>query len=151
MDLKELFTEERAVSPVIGVILMVAITVILAAVIGAFVLGIGGDQNVTPSASISLDATIDEDDLADSSIEIVHNGGQTLELDDLQLSINGTIEVDPVSDVADADSGDTLSSGQSVEIVDDDLENSDTGVIDDDATIRLIHEPSGGVLASTTA
>ena len=33
--------EERAVSPVIGVILMVAITVILAAVIAAFVLDIG--------------------------------------------------------------------------------------------------------------
>ncbi|MFC6795396.1 type IV pilin [Halobaculum halobium] len=31
--------DDRAVSPVIGVILMVAITVILAAVIGSFVLG----------------------------------------------------------------------------------------------------------------
>ncbi|MEA2034076.1 MAG: type IV pilin N-terminal domain-containing protein, partial [Euryarchaeota archaeon] len=38
------FTErEEAVSPVIGVILMVAITVILAAVIGAFVFGMAGD------------------------------------------------------------------------------------------------------------
>ncbi len=33
--------DERAVSPVIGVILMVAITVILAAVIAAFVLDLG--------------------------------------------------------------------------------------------------------------
>lgn len=33
--------EQRAVSPVIGVILMVAITVILAAVIAAFVLDLG--------------------------------------------------------------------------------------------------------------
>ncbi|MDY6964879.1 MAG: type IV pilin N-terminal domain-containing protein [Halobacteriota archaeon] len=33
--------DEEAVSPVIGVILMVAITVILAAVIGAFVFGMG--------------------------------------------------------------------------------------------------------------
>jgi flagellin-like protein len=32
---------DRAVSPVIGVILMVAITVILAAVIGTFVLNLG--------------------------------------------------------------------------------------------------------------
>jgi|GEM_PF-455193 len=46
--------DERGVSPVIGVILMVAITVILAAVIGAFVLNLGssvGDQ--APQASIS--------------------------------------------------------------------------------------------------
>jgi len=46
--------EERAVSPVIGVILMVAITVILAAVIAAFVLDIGpGDTD--PQAAIDID------------------------------------------------------------------------------------------------
>ena len=39
--------EEEAVSPVIGVILMVAITVILAAVIGAFVFGMGGSLKNT--------------------------------------------------------------------------------------------------------
>ena len=147
MDLKKLFTEERAVSPVIGVILMVAITVILAAVIGAFVLGIGGEQNATPSASISLDADVDDDDLSDSTIEIVHNGGQTLELDDFQLSINGTIEVDPVSGAT--NDGDTLSSGQSFTIEDGDLDTSEA--IDDDASLRFIHEPSGGVVASATA
>jgi len=43
------------VSPVIGVILMVAITVILAAVIGTFVLGLGDQvQNTTPRASLGL-------------------------------------------------------------------------------------------------
>ena len=46
MKLKNIFRNDesdgtRAVSPVIGVILMVAITVILAAVIGTFVLGLG--------------------------------------------------------------------------------------------------------------
>lgn len=34
---------DAAVSPVIGVILMVAVTVIMAAIIGAFVFGMGGD------------------------------------------------------------------------------------------------------------
>ena len=47
--------EERAVSPVIGVILMVAITVILAAVIGAFVLGIGDDVQSDVQAGVSVD------------------------------------------------------------------------------------------------
>ncbi|MFC7212451.1 type IV pilin [Natronoarchaeum sp. GCM10025321] len=53
MDFKKLLEtddDERAVSPVIGVILMVAITVILAAVIGAFVIGIGDDQQEVPQA-----------------------------------------------------------------------------------------------------
>jgi len=46
--------EDRAVSPVIGVILMVAITVILAAVIAAFVLDIGpGDAD--PNAAVEVD------------------------------------------------------------------------------------------------
>jgi flagellin-like protein len=46
---------ERGVSPVIGVILMVAITVILAAVIGAFVIGIGGTSQDVPQATITDD------------------------------------------------------------------------------------------------
>jgi len=49
--------EERAVSPVIGVILMVAITVILAAVIAAFVLELG--QSTGANASAGLDFTED--------------------------------------------------------------------------------------------
>jgi len=54
LNIPNLERDDRGVSPVIGVILMVAITVILAAVIGAFVLNLGssvGDQ--APQASIS--------------------------------------------------------------------------------------------------
>ena len=51
-----LMREDDAVSPVIGVILMVAITVILAAVIAAFVLGIGDTDDVAPQSSISAEA-----------------------------------------------------------------------------------------------
>jgi len=47
--------QTEAVSPVIGVILMVAITVILAAVIGTFVLGLGEDVSSTSSAGVTLD------------------------------------------------------------------------------------------------
>jgi len=53
--------EERAVSPVIGVILMVAITVILAAVIAAFVLDIG-PTDTNPNAGYSIDE-IDDDEI----------------------------------------------------------------------------------------
>jgi len=47
--------EERAVSPVIGVILMVAITVILAAVIAAFVLDMGQSQESSVNAGVNVD------------------------------------------------------------------------------------------------
>jgi len=47
--------ETEAVSPVIGVILMVAITVILAAVIGTFVLGLGENVDGTATAGLSIE------------------------------------------------------------------------------------------------
>ena len=50
-----IFKDERAVSPVIGVILMVAITGILAAVIGTFVLGLGDSVNRSATAGVSVD------------------------------------------------------------------------------------------------
>lgn len=50
-----LTSDKRGVSPVIGVILMVAITVILAAVIGTFVLGLGENIQQSPSAGVTVD------------------------------------------------------------------------------------------------
>jgi len=77
MNIKELLQDDGAVSPVIGVILMVAITVILAAVIASFVLGLGdsaGDK--TPQLSIECDA-------ADNVIS--HSGGDEVKGDQLTL------------------------------------------------------------------
>ena len=50
MKLRE---NEEAVSPVIGVILMVAITVILAAVIAAFVFGMGSGVQTTKTVAVT--------------------------------------------------------------------------------------------------
>jgi flagellin-like protein len=57
MKFKRLLTDDEAVSPVIGVILMVAITVILAAVIGTFVLNLGDDVQANPTAGVSVDGS----------------------------------------------------------------------------------------------
>ncbi|MFC7326051.1 type IV pilin [Halorubrum rutilum] len=60
MNLKTAFQDnERAVSPVIGVILMVAITVILAAVIGTFVLGLGDSIESEVNAGVTINGTDD--------------------------------------------------------------------------------------------
>ncbi|QHS15761.1 type IV pilin [haloarchaeon 3A1-DGR] len=87
MNLKQLFADDRAVSPVIGVILMVAITVILAAVIGTFVLGMGDDlQNNQPTASFTMDF-----DTTDNSVTISHAGGDTLEGEDkVTVAVTGS-------------------------------------------------------------
>jgi len=52
----KIMKNDEAVSPVIGVILMVAITVILAAVIAAFVFGLAGTTQTTKN--VGLTATI---------------------------------------------------------------------------------------------
>jgi len=54
---------ERAVSPVIGVILMVAMTVIMAAIIATFVTGIGNDQNAPAQAGYQIENSTDDTDL----------------------------------------------------------------------------------------
>jgi flagellin-like protein len=62
MKLKTLLQSDesdRAVSPVIGVILMVAITVILAAVIGTFVLGLGDTVENNAQAGVTYDSGSD--------------------------------------------------------------------------------------------
>ncbi|WP_256297098.1 type IV pilin [Haloarchaeobius salinus] len=83
MELKQLFTEDDAVSPVIGVILMVAITVILAAVIGAFVLNIGGNQETAPQNQFDFAYSS-----GGSDVVVSHGGGGSLDATKLSLSSN---------------------------------------------------------------
>ncbi|MFT4948329.1 MAG: flagellin-like protein, partial [Natronomonas sp.] len=98
MQLRDLLGDDSAVSPVIGVILMVAITVILAAVIGTFVLGLGDQvSSSNPQASFSFDldtssSTEDatsssalQDSGSDNALTITHDGGD--EIDGTQLSV----------------------------------------------------------------
>ena len=61
---------EEAVSPVIGVILMVAITVILAAVIAAFVFGMAGNISKTKVVAVTAQRT------SASHIQLTNMGGQ---------------------------------------------------------------------------
>jgi len=75
---------EEAVSPVIGVILMVAITVILAAVIAAFVFGLGGSQQAAPTASIVAQ---NNPDTQGPDMKIVHRGGDTLKDAEWKISV----------------------------------------------------------------
>ena len=88
----ELFSNDdtRAVSPVIGVILMVAITVILAAVIGTFVLGLG--QNVsqsTPQAQLSFTVT-------GNNLTIAHKGGDSITASNIKVTLKNSATGDTV-------------------------------------------------------
>jgi flagellin-like protein len=85
MELRNLLADDDAVSPVIGVILMVAITVILAAVIGTFVLGLGGSvQETAPQAQFTFDYD------GTSKLNITHDGGDSI--DPARVSVPNTNE-----------------------------------------------------------
>ena len=70
--MKMFTTDEEAVSPVIGVILMVAIVVILAAVIAAFVFGMAGSTGTSKNVgmTVSLNNTVGE-----PGLDILWQGG----------------------------------------------------------------------------
>ncbi|WP_207592133.1 type IV pilin [Halomontanus rarus] len=72
--------DERAVSPVIGVILMVAITVILAAVIAAFVLDLGQSQSASAAAGVTFEEHSGGVDVTLISADRVDETGSSLEI-----------------------------------------------------------------------
>jgi flagellin-like protein len=127
MNFKQLFTEDRAVSPVIGVILMVAITVILAAVIGTFVLGLGDQVSESaPQAQFTFDYSGGP---SDGTVNVTHDGGDSIEAADLNVSINN----DANAAVASAGTNNgwsdaTVAAGSSLTV----------NNVDEGATVRII-------------
>jgi flagellin-like protein len=98
--------EEGAVSPVIGVILMVAITVILAAVIAAFVFGMGPPEQA-PQASIRGSADTVE---GYNVLKIEHQGGEALTLTDAKtkVTVDGTSVTFTLGSDTQFDAGESL-------------------------------------------
>ena len=135
-------SDDRAVSPVIGVILMVAITVILAAVIGTFVLGLGdslGDSQ--PSAQLSVD--VDESS-SPAPVTVEHGGGDSIEANSLRVVVSNTSSSDQISGEIPSrlSVGDTISSsadGNSISIGEG-----------TDYRVRIIHQPSDSILLDRT-
>ena len=138
MNIRTLYSDsgdERGVSPVIGVILMVAITVILAAVIGTFVLGLGEDVNSTPQAT--WDFEVDNDN---NNVNITHEGGDTIDRSRLSVSSSGSIDATDLSDedtddVVNAFPDEQVSSGDSVTINAEDESGE---------TIQVVYTAEGG-------
>ena len=137
-------SEDRAVSPVIGVILMVAITVILAAVIGTFVLGLGdslGDNQPTAQLSVSIDETEGDN----GAIIIDHDGGDRIDSDTVRVIVS---DVDGNEDNVEAMITNSLRVGESVSGDFDD--GADSTDVSGDVRVRLIYEPGDSILLDRT-
>lgn len=150
MELKHLLQDEDAVSPVIGVILMVAITVILAAVIGTFVLGLGDQvQSSAPNSNFQFDYS--GDFTSDTGeVEITHNGGQDVDDDQLTVQVGSETAYEGPGSTPSVDWGigtdnwgSTISTGDSLTLTDDATADQ-TG-----DTVRIIWQSSSGGSSNT--
>ena len=89
-------TDRSGVSPVIGVILMVAVTVIIAAVIGSTALGLGNEINEQPPQaqwSIEQEPREFHNGAMKPEITISHNGGDDIDLEHVDVVVNGEKEI----------------------------------------------------------
>jgi len=155
MNVRELIADDDAVSPVIGVILMVAITVILAAVIGTFVLGLGDQvQQNAPQASFTFDLTEDDStsgnydcedgsSLADSNsnndrLTITHDGGDKIDAPRLDAKDDDGSSVAFEASCSPFASTDSISAGDTI--------NIETNV---DDVVRIVWTSEGGGNSAT--
>lgn len=151
MDLKQLIKDDDAVSPVIGVILMVAITVILAAVIATFVLGLGDSlSNTAPQASFSFDY---EDASSQDTLTITHDGGDSIDSGTLSAQISGASgDSSPngeYSNLFSGASGSEVTAGTS-DTIDDAAIDDGAGTLDlSGATVRVVYSSESGDSSAT--
>jgi FlaG/FlaF family flagellin (archaellin) len=90
---------EHAVSPVVGVMLMLVVTIIIAAVVSAFAGGLAGTTSKAPSASIDARIQIDADNGMggkNSAMTFEHLSGDSILTKDLEIITyytcpNGTV------------------------------------------------------------
>ncbi|MDD1685806.1 type IV pilin [Methanoregula sp.] len=94
-------SRDAGVSPVVGVMLMLVVTIIIAAVVSAFAGGLGGSQQKTPQASLQIKTgwVVGDDGTISTSnydISFEHMGGDAIMTKDTQLITyltlpNGTV------------------------------------------------------------
>jgi len=148
---KKLLKDKEGVSPVIGVILMVAITVIMAAIVAGFVFGVISTPQPTPQASITID------EVNSTEVTLLHQSGDSLVANDTRIVIedsDGTILTSTLDTITDTNSSLSVSpmfssneefvSGTTVKI-------GNFTSLDGTVTVRIVDIPSGGTVSSPSA
>ncbi|MDD1723690.1 MAG: type IV pilin N-terminal domain-containing protein [Methanospirillum sp.] len=78
---------DHAVSPVVGVMLMLVVTILIAAVVSAFAGGMGSANEKSPQATIRGTYSITD------GITIEHIGGDPIAIKDVRLTIRGSSNI----------------------------------------------------------
>lgn len=149
------FDDERGVTPVIGIILLVAITVLLAATASALFLNFQ-DETDDSQPNTAFDIEYDASGSSDALV-IKHASGDTIDADDLKIVIsdaspnaaNGQYRFD--QDFPAFGAGSSVSAGKSL-LVSNTLLPSVSGSDDLDfsgATVRIVWTADSGDSSST--
>jgi len=130
---KKFLRDQRGVSPVIGVILMVAVTVVMGAAVAGFVYGFVGTIPKAPNVALSA-----LDDPKDSvSLLLKHSGGESIPLADWEYAVVSGKEA-AVSSFTTPSSN--LTTGTSI-----DIGSLSTGWYH----VVAVHKPSDAILLDT--
>lgn len=116
------FDDDRAVSPVIGVVLMLTATVIIGGVVASFVTGMGTGLDAAPQATIDIDYND-----ADGNLTITHEGGATIPAEQLEIRSSND---DPIA----VNATDSVSSGTVIS----------EGSVDTSSTVRVVWTGENG-------
>jgi len=146
MILEKARKNRMGVSSVVGVVIMVSIVTIMAAVAGAFVMGMIQIPEPAPTASLEVE------DFNEEELTVLHEGGDTINIQDLRVIIynldtdehNNRIDVSQEElqeklDKTDWSTGDRITIDLDIEI--------DT---DERVDIRIMHLPSESTLYTQT-
>ncbi len=142
---RSLKKDERAVSPVIGVILMIAITVVIAAVVAAFAYGIIGGVTKSPNAAL----VVEDAAVGKTNITIIHHGGDPIvdafknetgtggNWSNLEVKLEGE-NIEWANVTVGGDKNLNFESGEQMEITVSALKSGDS--------IAVVYTPSGDIL-----
>lgn len=127
----DVFGDETGVSPVIGVVLMVAITVMLAATAQTFVFSYTEDlnQRQSPQAGFSFETG----DCGDEPLLVTHTGGDVIDADQLyirspDLSLSGPFSDPSGYETTTGDDG-NVKAGDTATVCTDDLDGITVQVV----------------------
>ncbi len=141
---KKFLRDQRGVSPVIGVILMVAITVVMGAVVAGFVYGYLGTTSKAPNVGLS----VIDDPTDQASMLVKHNGGESIGVNEWKASV--TVGKESSADfTSQTETGDVaISTGTTLD-VDYITTNGSTNVTTGWYHIVAVHEGSDAILLDT--
>jgi len=159
MELQRLLKDDDAVSPVVGVILMVAISIILAAVTGSFVLGLGDQANsAPPQASFEYEYR----QAGNGNLTITHTGGDTIDPSRINISTDEDFHPAPGNESGSLSGPSYQSLSLDSEADGSDWVDSDIragtsfGIVSDSdnlesATVRIVYVEESGSQSTTLA